>query len=471
MADLRFRFIEDYAGGLLNISRQEISTTGEVLSQDGFTTEGTIFVEDGSGVKSGLKLGVSLAEVVDPTTDMGIINVRYGDRTYAKIRDLRIFTTAIASAQSALSEATSVSISNLETAFQLLEDDINSLEENLQSNITNEREQIQELTINQNSITDRVSAHDTDIQTLQSRVDFLEISIPADINLSAIRNDLSALQLDVETLGTDTGAEIDSLKIRVSNIEDTQDPNTPSELKTDIIFTTDSASVASVDGDIIGSIIFKGSNGTQYRESAKIFSGVDDPVSGSVSGDLNFAVTKAGSSTATNRLRIDQQGAFSFQSTGSCIFASSEAISGGTFAVFVGRHTATTIPSGVATSYIWTNGGISNYQSNNIDLSDERDKKNIETLESTWNCVKEWNIRKYHYNFDLDSSEKRYGVIAQEVEQTCPEVITVWNEDDSENPKLGVKTQQMEWMAIRALQEAQQRIEELETRIATLEGA
>ena len=174
MADLRFRFIEDYAGGLLNISRQEISTTGEVLSQDGFTTEGTIFVEDGSGVKSGLKLGVSLAEVVDPTTDMGIINVRYGDRTYAKIRDLRIFTTAIASAQSALSEATSVSISNLETAFQLLEDDINSLEENLQSNITNEREQIQELTINQNSITDRVSAHDTDIQTLQSRVTALE---------------------------------------------------------------------------------------------------------------------------------------------------------------------------------------------------------------------------------------------------------------------------------------------------------
>lgn len=174
MADLRFRFIEDYAGGLLNISRQEISTTGEVLSQDGLTTEGTIFVEDGSGVKSGLKLGVSLAEAVDPTTEMGIVNVRYGDRTYAKVRDLRIFTTAIASAQSALSEATSTSISNLETAFQLLEDDINSLEENLQSNISNEREKIQELTINQNQLVDRVDGHDTDIQTLASRVSALE---------------------------------------------------------------------------------------------------------------------------------------------------------------------------------------------------------------------------------------------------------------------------------------------------------
>ena len=177
MADLRFRFIEDYAGGLLNISRQEISTTGEVLSQDGLTTEGTIFVEDGSGVKSGLKLGISLVETVDPTTEMGVLNVRYGDRTYAKVRDLRIFTTAIASAQSALSEATSASISNLETAFQLLEDDINSLEENLQSNISSEREKIQELTINQNSLLDRVSTHDVDIQTLSSRVSALETPV------------------------------------------------------------------------------------------------------------------------------------------------------------------------------------------------------------------------------------------------------------------------------------------------------
>jgi hypothetical protein len=178
MADLRFRFIEDYAGGLLNISRQEISTTGEVLSQDGLTTEGTIFVEDGSGVKTGLKLGVSLAESVDPTTETGIVNVRFADRTYAKVRDLRIFTTAIASAQSALSEATSTSISNLETAFQLLEDDVSTLEENLQGNITSQREKIQELTINQNNLTDRINTHDVDIQTLASRVLALETITP-----------------------------------------------------------------------------------------------------------------------------------------------------------------------------------------------------------------------------------------------------------------------------------------------------
>jgi len=121
MADLRSKFIEDYAGGLLNVSRQELSSTGEVLSQDGLLSDSTIFVEDGSGSKSGLKLGVSLCEAVDPTTTQGIVNVRYADRTYASTRDLKIFSTAIASAQAALSDATATSITNLENAFQLLE--------------------------------------------------------------------------------------------------------------------------------------------------------------------------------------------------------------------------------------------------------------------------------------------------------------------------------------------------------------
>ena len=104
MADLRKRYIEDYAGGFLNIARQEISSTGEVLVQDGFTSEGTLFVEDGTGTKSGLLLGSALAESVDPTTETGVVNVRFADRTYAKVRDLKIFSTAIASAQAALSD-------------------------------------------------------------------------------------------------------------------------------------------------------------------------------------------------------------------------------------------------------------------------------------------------------------------------------------------------------------------------------
>ncbi len=127
MADLRSKFIEDYAGGLLNISRQELASTGEVLSQDGLLADASLFVEDGSGVKSGLKLGASICEVVDPTTDEGVVNVRYANRTYASVRDLKIFSTALASSQAALADASSSSITNLENAFQLLENSLDTL--------------------------------------------------------------------------------------------------------------------------------------------------------------------------------------------------------------------------------------------------------------------------------------------------------------------------------------------------------
>jgi hypothetical protein len=128
VADLRTRFIEDYAGGLLNVARQELSSTGEVLAQDGFPAESTLFVEDGRGVKSGLRLGAGLAECIDPVTETGILNVRSADRTYAKVRDLKLFATAVASAQSALSQSVTEALTNLESAFDTLDSDVQAVE-------------------------------------------------------------------------------------------------------------------------------------------------------------------------------------------------------------------------------------------------------------------------------------------------------------------------------------------------------
>jgi hypothetical protein len=192
MADLRSRFIEDYAGGLLNVARQELSTTGEVLAQDGLTSEGTLFVEDGTGTKSGLKLGVGLVEVVDPTTLTGAVNVRYADRTYAKIRDLKLFSTAIASAQAALAEATSTSVSNLETTLQLLEDDISSLGENFQKNLAEEVEQIQTLSLTQKDLSEKVTVVDIKAQSLEERVIALETPPVAPFTIASLETSANA---------------------------------------------------------------------------------------------------------------------------------------------------------------------------------------------------------------------------------------------------------------------------------------
>lgn len=133
------------------------------------------------------------------------------------------------------------------------------------------------------------------------------------------------------------------------------------------------------------------------------------------------------------------------------------------------------------------NGGLYNYSANNSNLSDEREKKNIETLDSTWDCLKHWELKKFHYNEDPDGADKRYGVIAQQVGEYCPEVLTDWIKqeaapaklDDNGNEiepareeiaRIGVKEQQMMWMAVKALQEAQVRIETLEASNAALEA-
>jgi hypothetical protein len=146
------------------------------------------------------------------------------------------------------------------------------------------------------------------------------------------------------------------------------------------------------------------------------------------------------------------------------------------------------IADGTTRYYVRANGGIVNYQSNNANLCDEREKKNIVDLDTKWDKVKSWELKKFHYNEDADTDNLRYGVIAQQIEEHCPEVLTEWEKRKAEDAVLdadgnvvtpaqeqvirkGVMEQQMMWMAIKALQEAQTRIETLETKVAALEAA
>ena len=121
---------------------------------------------------------------------------------------------------------------------------------------------------------------------------------------------------------------------------------------------------------------------------------------------------------------------------------------------------------------IRSNGGLANYSANNSNLSDRNAKKDISPAAGTWDCIKEWEIVNYRYKDQPDDANLNLGVIAQQVAESCPEVITVFEEAKDDQPeKLGVKEQQMYWMAIKALQEAQVRIEQLEAKVAALEAA
>jgi hypothetical protein len=154
--------------------------------------------------------------------------------------------------------------------------------------------------------------------------------------------------------------------------------------------------------------------------------------------------------------------------------------------------------STAARAIFYSNGGLHNYSDYNSNLSDSREKKNIVDADAAWDDVKAWNIKKFHRNEDQDSDPKKLGVIAQDLETNNPELISdfqkqtaadevLWTEEDElpegvsvgdvktpaveEIMRKGVREQQMYWMSIKALQEALTKIEQLESRIETLENA
>jgi hypothetical protein len=121
---------------------------------------------------------------------------------------------------------------------------------------------------------------------------------------------------------------------------------------------------------------------------------------------------------------------------------------------------------------VFTNGGIHNYQANNLNLSDERTKKDIEPLESYWNKFKAIEIVKFKYK-DQTHDDYNIGVIAQQVESVAPEFVDVdgWGETvEGEEPLKSIYTADLHHATIKVLQEAMAKIEKLEKEIDSLKN-
>jgi len=120
------------------------------------------------------------------------------------------------------------------------------------------------------------------------------------------------------------------------------------------------------------------------------------------------------------------------------------------------------------------NGGLGNVQANNVNISDERTKKDIIPLESYWNKLKAIEIVKFKYK-DQNHNDYNIGVIAQQVELVAPEFIDVedWGKDtpaQTEEPLKSVYTTDLYHATIKVLQEAMAKIETLETEINELKA-
>jgi hypothetical protein len=119
-----------------------------------------------------------------------------------------------------------------------------------------------------------------------------------------------------------------------------------------------------------------------------------------------------------------------------------------------------------------SNGGIANYQANDVNLSDERTKKDIEPLESYWDKFKNIEIVKFKYK-DQTHDDYNIGVIAQQVESVAPEFVDVdgWGETvEGEEPLKSIYTADLHHATIKVLQECMSKIEEQQSQIESLKA-
>ena len=191
-------------------------------------------------------------------------------------------------------------------------------------------------------------------------------------------------------------------------------------------------------------------------------------------GRLVFSTTADGAASPTERMRIDNTGKTGFLSGDNTVWTSSTNVAGTTQSIFVGSYSATTPYGGTVSIVIRTNGNVVNTNNSYGALSDLKLKENILDANSQWNDLKALQVR--NYNFKEGQTHTQIGLIAQEAELVSPGLVTESPDRDEEGNDLGTVTKSINYSvlymkAVKALQEAMERIETLETRLSALEGA
>ena len=123
------------------------------------------------------------------------------------------------------------------------------------------------------------------------------------------------------------------------------------------------------------------------------------------------------------------------------------------------------------------NGNVTNTNNSYGAISDIKLKENIVDANSQWDDLKALQVR--HYNFKPEtgySNHTQIGLVAQEAELVSPGLVSESPDLDEEGNDLGTVTKSVNYSvlymkAVKALQEAMERIETLEAEVAALKGA
>ena len=228
-------------------------------------------------------------------------------------------------------------------------------------------------------------------------------------------------------------------------------------------------------GQSLGQIKFTNSTGNQ---AAFITGEADTGWGGAGSSDypgrLVFSTTPDGGSSPTERMRILNNGTMDLRAATDVFNVLSDAAAGTTNLLIRGGNTATSFTAYNIPFGVYTNGNVVNTNNSYGALSDIKLKENIVDATSQWSDIKALQVRKY--NFKEGQTHTQIGLVAQEVELVSPGLVSESPDRDAEGNDLGTVTKSVNYSvlymkAVKALQEAMERIETLEARLTALESA
>jgi hypothetical protein len=219
-------------------------------------------------------------------------------------------------------------------------------------------------------------------------------------------------------------------------------------------------------------------------------------------GDIYFSTRSVTSDTApTERMRIDSSGNLLLGTTSNyggrrldlrgsvdgtfLVTFTNQMTTGNPFGLQI--YYSSLIPNNTTSNFIEvsdsttlrfqvrSNGGIANYQANDVNLSDAREKTNVELASSYLDKICAIPVKTFNY-IDQNREEDdglTLGVIAQDVQAVAPELVMESNwagKDQPEKMRLSIYQTDLQYALMKCIQEQQALIENLTTRLNALEG-
>jgi hypothetical protein len=215
-----------------------------------------------------------------------------------------------------------------------------------------------------------------------------------------------------------------------------------------------------------GRLRFYTSAGNNSGDSSTLRMSIDESgnlLAGAASGS-NHVIQKSAASTIV--LNINNSSATA--PSGTSFTFSAATPNNGTSTFF------TTVDSTAYRGGWLSNGGVQNYQGNDSNLSDRREKTNFAPAKNYLETICAIPVQTFNYidqNMEDDPSVT-LGVVAQDVQTVAPELVTESNWGTASEPKMRLSIYQtdFQYALMKCIQEQQAIIEALTARIAALES-